>query len=124
GFVGLGLYDPDSPIRIRMLHRGKPVTIDANWLKDKISASISARRKIFADENTTGFRLVNGENDGLPGIIADYYEKTLVIKFDSGIWIPYLELLTSIFDELLRPECIILRLSRSIDTKKTSRKGA
>lgn len=122
GFVGLGLYDPDSPIRIRMLHRGKPVTIDENWLKDKISASISARRKIFADENTTGFRLVNGENDGLPGIIADYYEKTLVIKFDSGIWIPYLELLTSIFDELLRPECIILRLSRSIDTKKLPEK--
>lgn len=119
-FVGLGLYDPDSPIRIRMLHRGKPVTIDSDWLKEKLSTSISARRKIFADESTTGFRLVNGENDGLPGIIADYYDKTLVIKFDSAIWLPYLDLLKGIFDELLKPECIILRLSRSIDVKKIS----
>ncbi|HAL85841.1 MAG TPA: 23S rRNA (cytosine(2499)-C(5))-methyltransferase, partial [Deferribacteraceae bacterium] len=62
----------------------------------------------------------NGENDGLPGIIADYYDKTLVIKFDSAIWLPYLDLLKGIFDELLKPECIILRLSRSIDVKKIS----
>ncbi|QAR32447.1 class I SAM-dependent rRNA methyltransferase [Geovibrio thiophilus] len=121
-FVGLGLYDPDSPIRIRMLHRGKPVTIDSDWMKDKISASISARRKLFADGTTTAFRLINGENDGLPGIIADYYEKTLVIKLDSGIWIPYIDLLTSLFDELLKPECVILRLSRSIDIKKIPEK--
>jgi len=27
-FLGVGLYDPVSPIRVRMLHVGKPQTID------------------------------------------------------------------------------------------------
>lgn len=27
-FLALGLYDPDSPIRLRVLHAGKPVTVD------------------------------------------------------------------------------------------------
>jgi 23S rRNA (cytosine1962-C5)-methyltransferase len=28
-FLAVGLFDPDSPIRVRILHAGKPATIDA-----------------------------------------------------------------------------------------------
>lgn len=119
-FVALGLYDPDSPIRIRILHRGRPVTIDEAWLKEKINTALSARRKLFADQSTTGFRLINGENDGLPGVICDHYEKTLVLKLDSAIWLPYLPMLQDILDGIFKPETIVLRLSRSINPKKLS----
>jgi 23S rRNA (cytosine1962-C5)-methyltransferase len=117
-FIGIGLYDPESPIRIRMLHRGKPVTIDDAWLLDKISTVITARRKLFGDLKTNGFRLCNGENDGLPGLIADYYDRTLVIKLDTSAWVPYIDKIVHAFDVVLKTECIILRLSRSIDLKK------
>src|SRR6266581_8849684 len=30
-FLALGLFDPDSPIRVRLLHAGKPETIDQAW---------------------------------------------------------------------------------------------
>ena len=30
-FLAVGLFDPDSPIRMRVLHAGKPQTIDAAW---------------------------------------------------------------------------------------------
>jgi len=30
-FLALGLFDPESPIRVRVLHMGKPATIDAAW---------------------------------------------------------------------------------------------
>src|SRR5215469_14687946 len=30
-FLAVGLYDPDSPIRVRVLHAGKPQTIDEVW---------------------------------------------------------------------------------------------
>src|SRR5262245_46867608 len=30
-FLGVGLYDPFSPIRVRMLHVGKSQTIDREW---------------------------------------------------------------------------------------------
>ena len=29
---------------------------------------------------TTGYRLVHGENDGLPGLVLDRYDETLVLK--------------------------------------------
>jgi 23S rRNA (cytosine1962-C5)-methyltransferase len=28
-FLAVGLFDPDSPIRVRILHAGRPATIDA-----------------------------------------------------------------------------------------------
>ena len=30
-FLAVGLFDPDSPIRVRILHAGKPQTIDQAW---------------------------------------------------------------------------------------------
>jgi 23S rRNA (cytosine1962-C5)-methyltransferase len=27
-FLAIGLFDPESPLRVRVLHAGKPVTID------------------------------------------------------------------------------------------------
>ena len=30
-FLAIGLFDPDSPIRVRILHAGKPRTIDREW---------------------------------------------------------------------------------------------
>src|SRR4051794_28837779 len=39
-FVAIGLWDPGSPIRIRILHAGKPVTIDAAFWHQRITAAI------------------------------------------------------------------------------------
>ena len=32
-FLGFGLFDPDSPIRLRVLHTGKPATVDAERMR-------------------------------------------------------------------------------------------
>ena len=34
--IGVGLYDPDSPIRIKMLHSGGGATIDREFFSEKI----------------------------------------------------------------------------------------
>ena len=34
-FLAVGLYDPDSPLRVRVLHAGKPVTVDAAWWRQR-----------------------------------------------------------------------------------------
>ena len=38
----------------------------------------------FFDANTTGYRLVAGEGDGIPGLVVDVYAQTAVIKLDGG----------------------------------------
>ncbi|MCE2827295.1 MAG: class I SAM-dependent rRNA methyltransferase, partial [Verrucomicrobium sp.] len=42
-FLALGLYDPDSPIRLRVLHAGKPVTVDDAWWRARLAAAIARR---------------------------------------------------------------------------------
>lgn len=113
-FIGLGLYDPTSPIRIRILTTKPKTTIDDVWLKSAIQNSIEKRQHLINDKLTDGFRLLHGENDGIPGLVADIYRDVLVIKLDSAAWMPHLELITGIFRELVSPLTIILRLSRTV----------
>ena len=39
-FVALGLYDPTSPIRVRVLQAGTPATIDQEWFAQRLRAAI------------------------------------------------------------------------------------
>jgi hypothetical protein len=79
-FVAIGLWDPGSPIRVKVLHAGDPVAIDAAWFATAIRAAVSRRdglaRDAGPDTITDAYRCVHGENDGLPGLIVDRYADT------------------------------------------------
>jgi 23S rRNA (cytosine1962-C5)-methyltransferase len=112
-FLAVGLFDPDSPIRVRILHAGKPQTIDAAWWKTRLEKSLAIRRDLF-DAQTTGFRLIHGESDGWPGLVLDKYDATLVLKIYTAAWLPRLDETLALFREKFLCERIILRLSRNI----------
>ena len=114
-FLALGLYDPDSPIRFRVLHSGKPVMVDDAWWHDRMAASL-ARRQGVATDQTNGLRWINGESDGWPAMVVDQYAGTLVLKLYSAVWLPRVANLTRWLQAILRPERIILRLSRNAAT--------
>ena len=112
-FLALGLFDPDSPIRVRLLHAGKPRVVDQEFWNQKLDQAIGLRKGLF-DDRTTGYRWVHGESDGWPGLVLDRYGATLVLKLYTAAWMPWLETITSLVDTRLRPERIVLRLSRNI----------
>jgi 23S rRNA (cytosine1962-C5)-methyltransferase len=112
-FMAIGLYDPTSVMRVRVLHAGDPVTIDRAWLRDKLIAA-AAWRAPLADSGTTGYRLVHGENDGLPGLVIDRYAATLVVKVYSLAWVPRLADLRAALDEAYPAASVVLRLSRNL----------
>jgi 23S rRNA (cytosine1962-C5)-methyltransferase len=66
------------------------------------------------DEQTTGYRWINGESDGWPGLVLDRYETTLVLKLYTAAWLPRLEEVVALINQSLRPARIVLRLSRNI----------
>lgn len=114
---GLGLYDPQSPIRIKILSSG-PATINENFFKNKIHQAC-AQRKPLLKTDTDSYRLLFGENDGFPGLIADVYDKVIVVKIYSAIWFPYL---ASIFKELIavsNTQVMVVRLSRNVGKGNT-----
>ena len=112
-FLATGLFDPDSPIRVRLLHVGKPRAIDRDWWSERLTRALEARQGLF-DEQTTGFRWINGESDGWPGLVLDRYDRTLVLKLYTAAWLPRLEEIAGLITGRLRPERIVLRLSRNI----------
>lgn len=123
-FVAVGLWDPRSPIRIRVLQRGQQATIDREWFQDRIAAAAQLRAVLAATPGTTGYRLVNGENDGMPGLVLDRYEDTLVLKLYTDAWFPHLEPVLDAIVAVHRPRRVVLRLARVVDPHDAEVAGA
>jgi 23S rRNA (cytosine1962-C5)-methyltransferase len=81
--IASGIYDPEHPIVMRICRTREPLNLDDNWLVECLEQAIAWRQQLF-DERTTGYRLVAGEGDLLPGLIIDRYDDTAVIKLDGG----------------------------------------
>lgn len=125
-FLAIGLYDPDSPLRLRVLQSGSPATLDQAWFERRIVTAARVRLPLPA-ESTTGFRIVHGENDGLPGLVLDRYGRSLVLKLYTAAWVPHLTVLLHAIDAAARlPDTaavlgdacrVVLRLSRGLEVQ-------
>ena len=111
-FLAVGLFDPASPIRVRVLHCGKPATIDFAWWSAHLAETVARRQNLF-DAQTTGYRIINGESDGWPGLVLDRYDTTLVLKLYTAAWLPRLGAIAELIHAQLSPERMVLRLSRN-----------
>jgi len=116
-FLAIGLYDAESPIRVRILHCGKPSTIGREWWLEKARACLARREGTVLKDGTDGARLINGESEGFPGIVADRYADTLVVKIYAAGWLPHWEEIEGVFREVFSPDHLVLRLSRNITAK-------
>ena len=114
-FLAIGLFDPESPIRVRVLHTGKPATIDPAWWQERLKQPL-ARREAWFDAQTTGYRCVNGESDGWPGLVLDRYDRTFVLKLYTAAWLPRLDEVVGCIRAALHPQRLVLRLSRNIQS--------
>jgi len=112
-FLALGLFDPHSPLRVRILQFGSTATIDEAWWLARLDQAVEKRRALF-DAQTTGYRWLNGESDGWPGLVLDRYADTLVVKLYTAAWLCRLQEVAGLIRERFQPERIVLRLSRNI----------
>jgi 23S rRNA (cytosine1962-C5)-methyltransferase len=117
--VAVGLYDPDSPIRLRLVsHGARQTPLDGAWLRGAVATAVAERTALFSGAETTGYRLVNGENDGLPGLVVDRYGGTLVAKAYAGSWLPWACEVAAALEEACSAsfavERVVLLLSREL----------
>ena len=71
-----GLYDDNSTIAIRLFGREEP---SSAMIAQKVYSALEWRKEIF-DTQTNAYRLISGENDFLPGITVDKYERYAVLQ--------------------------------------------
>ena len=109
-FLAIGLYDPTSPIRVRILQSREPATINADGFQNQLVTAARLRASL-EEKNTTGYRLVHGENDGLPGLVIDRYADILVLKLYTPAWIPHLKDFCDALAQVSPASHLILRLN-------------
>jgi 23S rRNA (cytosine1962-C5)-methyltransferase len=76
--LGVGYCNPRCTIAVRLLTRTDE-PIDAAFIRRRVAAALALRRAVVGDD-TTAYRLINGEGDGLPGVLVDRYDDVLVVQ--------------------------------------------
>lgn len=82
-FLAVGHYQPSS-IAVRILSF-EDIEPDTGFFRGRIRNAIDFRRSLgLIDNNSVNvFRLVHGEGDNLPGLIADFYNGVIVMQSHS-----------------------------------------
>ena len=78
-FLAVAAYSPASQIRARVWD-WQPRDIDAAFFSQRITQAARARESLLGGNDTDSARLIHGESDGLPGVIADLYGDTVVVQ--------------------------------------------
>ncbi len=111
--IGVGLFDPHSPIRIKLLHHNGGANINSEWIADKIAIAYDRRLPLLATD-TNSYRFIFGENDGMPSLIVDVYAEVAVIKLYSLIWKHHLQDILDAVIHHSKAKTVVLRLSRNV----------
>ncbi|MFO0553542.1 MAG: class I SAM-dependent rRNA methyltransferase [Polyangiaceae bacterium] len=113
-FLGRGLYSGGTtliPVRLftRLDH-----PIDASLLRSRIEKAKHAREELgLPSEETTVYRLVHGEGDGLPGLIVDVLGDTVAVQLNTVGIQRRANLVLELLEEMLGPRAIFDRTSES-----------
>jgi 23S rRNA (cytosine1962-C5)-methyltransferase len=81
-FLAWAAYCAESQIRARAWSFEAGDTIDEAFLRARLSASIARRKRLLGEADA--MRLVHGESDGLPGLVADRFGDTVVVQVMSA----------------------------------------
>ena len=82
--VGRGVFEPASPIAVRVWSTDAMGPIDAPHLEAKLARAFALRRTLFQGDETTAYRLLHGEGDRVPGIVIDRYDHVAVVRLDGA----------------------------------------
>lgn len=81
--IAHGFYSPSINLAFRMLTLGDKKFNDQEVVT-RLARAISNKKHLLTLENKC-FRVINGEGDELPGVVADYYDGVVVLKLDGTV---------------------------------------
>ena len=115
-WLAKGAYSPESQIRIRIWSFDEHQEIDRDFFFNKLQKAQVRRDWFIAQGKLTGYRLIAGESDGLPGVTIDKYDNFLVCQLLSAGADFHRYTLVSCLKELY-PDCHIYERS-DVDVRK------
>lgn len=86
-FIGKGYYGKQNKGYGWILTRKESEQINQTFFESKIKSALHKRKQFYKSSDTTAFRALNGEGDGLGGLIIDYYAGYYVVSwYSEGIY--------------------------------------
>ncbi len=86
-FVAKGYYGNQNKGIGWVLTRKEDEEIDFDFFESKIATALARREALFADPDTTAFRVFNGEGDGIGGLTIDYFDGFYMVSwYSEGIY--------------------------------------
>jgi 23S rRNA (cytosine1962-C5)-methyltransferase len=115
-WLGRGAYSPESQICIRIWTFKEDEEIDETFFLNRLKSAQSRRDWFIEKGQLTGYRLIAGESDGLPGITIDKYDNLIVCQLlSAGADFQRYTLLSAI--KTLYPGCHVYERS-DVDVRK------
>ena len=77
--LGIGAWSPASQIQVR-LWSFTDVSIDREFFVQRIQQALAYRQALGIPQHSSGYRLINAESDGLPGVVVDVFGDWLIMQ--------------------------------------------
>lgn len=117
-WLARGYLNRRSQIAVRLLTWDPTETIDGGFWRQRLARAVAGRAALLHSPDTTAFRLVHAESDGLPGLVVDRYGDFLVVQFLTlGVALRQAELVEALV-ELLNPLGIVERSDVDVREKE------
>lgn len=104
--LGRALLSPHSLIVGRLYSRDVRQEPSRSLFKKRIEQALALRQHLYP---APFYRLVYGEADGLPGLVVDRFDDTLVVQIGTAGMEAHLPTLVSALEAVIRPARIVLR---------------
>ena len=80
GWLARGTVSTHSQMIARLWTWDQDEALDSNLIQRRIERAIAGRAALIADPQTSAYRVVFSESDGLPGVIVDRYGDWLAVQ--------------------------------------------
>ena len=116
-YMGTGFYNSRSLITVRLLtHRQEEITDEL--IASRVKAACDYRRFVMQREGTDSCRLIYGEADRLPGVIADRFGGVIVLQVLALGMERYTQVIADALIACEQPTCLLLNNDDAIRIKE------
>ncbi len=116
-YMGVGFYNSKSLITVRLLtHRSEEITDEL--IASRVKAACDYRRFVLSRPGTDSCRLIYGEADRLPGVIADRFGEVIVLQVLALGMEKYTKVIADALIACEKPKCLLLQNDDAIRRKE------
>lgn len=108
--VGVAYLNPGTLISARLLSRKSTLKIGAAFFKNRLSAALDLRERLF---DRPYYRLVFGESDGLPGLVIDRFGAVFSVQITTAGMERQKHTIIEALKEIFAPQAIVLKNTSS-----------